>query len=198
MERGKNSVDIATVSLGADEPDAVLQVSGGPVNEDDLRVTAADGSEVKPEIVNGLVQYPGKPEYGVTHGAFTEIDPATVDTSAEPTKIMLRDTRIQSDRTGFPTMMYNLPPAGGQYIVYQVKNNGTEEQVVAVARQATIAAYAQEPFTKVSLAPGATLTRAFSISEDSSRLECNLVFDVTPVDLGGAGTDVTISLWQYD
>lgn len=161
-----------------------------------MEVTPAEGVEV--EVEKEATKYPNKPEYGVTRGAFQEIDPAMVDTSGNPSRIMLRNVRVQADRTGFPTMMYNLPPSGGKYIVYEVKNNGTAEQIVAVARQTTIAAYTQEPFTQVSLAPGATLTRTFSISEDSSRLERNLLFDITPVDLGGAGTDVTISLMQYN
>lgn len=83
--------------------------------------------------------------------------------------------------------------------MYEIKNNGPTEQVVSVARQPTITADFREQFSKVSLAPGATLTRAFSISEDfTNRLGHNLVFDVVPDIIIGGETDVTISLWQYD
>ena len=111
----------------------------------------------------------------------------------------MQNTRIQADLIGFPTMMYNFHPLSGKYIVYEIKNNGPSEQVVSVARQPTITADFREQFTKVSLAPGATLTRAFSISEDfANRLGHNLLFDVIPTAIFGAETDVTVSLMQYN
>ena len=190
----KNSVDIATRDKVDGTPSVIINVNGPA---DTLEVTAPDPDEV--EVIEGLPTYPDKPENGVTHGAFTEIDPATVDTSGEPTCIYLRNTRIQADLIGFPTMMYDFIPQTGKYIVYEIKNNGPTEQVVSVARQPTITADFREQFSKVSLAPGATLTRAFSISEDyANRLGHNLLFDVTPAEFFGAETDVTVSLWQYN
>ena len=80
--------------------------------------------------------------------------------------------------------------------MFQVKNNGSAAQTVKVDRVTTIADNRTEPFTRVTLAPGETVTRAFSISSDSSRLERTLKFGVSPSNLG-TGTDVTVSLMQY-
>ncbi len=97
---------------------------------------------------------------------------------------------------GFPISVYNFHPLSGKHVVFEVKNNGASEQVVKIARQTTIAASPREAFTDVSVAPGETLRRAFSISEDSSRLERDLLFEINPAVMG-TGTDVTVSLTQY-
>jgi len=184
-----NSVDIATWN---GTPGATIHVSGNA--DGTLEVTPAEGVEV--EVIEGMPEYPDKPEYGVVHGAFQEIDPATVDTSGKPTRINLQNTRVKADDIGFPTSVYNFHPLSGKHVVFEVKNNGASEQIVKIARQTTIAASPREAFTDVSVAPGETLRRAFSISEDSSRLERNLLFEIDPAVLG-ASTDVTVSLTQY-
>ena len=148
------------------------------------------------KVTEGPAETPQKAEYGVTHGAFQEVDPAAVNTTGEPSSIFLQDTRVTSAGIGFPAAAYDFHPAAGKYIVFQVKNNGSAAQTVKVDRVTTIADNRTEPFTRVTLAPGETVTRAFSISSDSSRLERTLKFGVSPLNLG-TGTDVTVSLMQY-
>ncbi|WP_300561649.1 hypothetical protein [uncultured Oscillibacter sp.] len=183
----ENAVDIAPRADGTGWVN--LELSGEiklvrPPESDLIKVTEEPAETSK------------KVEYGVTHGAFQEIDPATVDTSGEPSGIFMQDTRVTSAGIGFPAAAYDFHPAAGKHVVFQVKNNGTAAQTVKVDRVTTIADNRTEPFTRVTLAPGETLTRAFSISSDSSRLERTLKFGVIPSDLG-TGTDVTVSLMQY-
>ncbi len=171
-----NSVDIATYNGAYVEP-----------HVDIIRVEAGE------EITS---PYPYQAELGVRHGAFTEIDPSTVDTSGEPASTLLKDTRITADRTGFPALSYSFHPMAGKYVVFQVTNNGTEAQAVTVERVKTVSNNRTEPFTTVTLAPGQTVTRAFSISSDSTRLERTLEFGVDPIDRPN-GIDITVSLMQY-
>ncbi len=183
------TVDIATYN---GKPSATIQIIGDGEN---MTVTPAEGVEVT--VVTEPIERPSKPEYGVTHGAYQEIDPAEVDTSRKPTRINLQNTRIAADDIGVPTMLYNFDPLCGKHVLLEITNNGDTEQIVKVSRLTTVAASPYETFTSVSLAPGATLTRAFAVSEDSSRFERNLLFNVDPARLGD-GTDITISLNQYE
>lgn len=185
----KNTVDIATYG---GRPSATIHIVGDGEN---MTVTPGEGVDLS--VVNGPEEFPDKPEYGVTHGAFREVDPATVDTTEKPVRIFLQDTRIAAEDIGCPTMMYEFSPDTGKYVLFEVTNNGTTEQVVQVARQTTIAASRREKFTSVSLAPGETLTRAFELLPDSTHLECRLLFDVNPANWG-RGTDITVSLTQYE
>lgn len=167
-------------------------------------IAAYNGAYVKPHVDIIRVEageeipspYPYQAELGVSHGAFTEIDPSTVNTSGEPASTLLRDTRITADRTGFPTLSYGFHPAAGKYVVFQVTNNGTETQAVTVERVKTVSNNRTEPFTTVTLTPGQTVTRAFSISSDSTQLERTLEFGVDPIDRPN-GIDITVSLMQY-
>lgn len=169
-----------------------------------IDIATFSGPDVKPTVSSMQVAageefpspYPNEAELGVTHGAFQEIDPSAVDTSAEPSETYMKNTRITADKVGFPTLAYSFHPAAGKYIVFQVTNNGTRTQAVTVERVKTVANSRTEPFTTVTLAPGQTVTRAFSISSDSTRLERTLEFGVEPVDRP-EGTDITVSLMQY-
>jgi len=171
-----NSVDIATYN--------------GPNTEPKVTGVLVMGDEEMPS------PFPNTAELGVTYGAFQEIDPSVVNTSGNPTSTYLKDTRITSDGAGVPAMAYNFHPAAGKYVVFQVTNNGTRTQAVTVERVKTVGNSRTEPFTTVTLAPGQTVTRAFSISSDSTRLERTLEFGVDPVDWPD-GQDVRISLMQY-
>jgi len=171
-----NSIDIATYN--------------GPNTEPKVTGVLVMGDEEMPS------PYPDKAELGVTHGAFQEIDPSVVDTSGDPASTYLKDTHITADGAGVPAMAYSFHPAAGKYIVFQVTNNGTKTQAVTVERVKTVGNNRTEPFTTVTLAPGQTVTRTFSISSDSTRLERTLEFGVDPVDRPD-GQDITVSLMQY-
>jgi len=173
-----NSVDFATYN--------------GAYVEPKVEITRIDeGKETPPS------PYPNEAELGVKHGAFTEIDPSVVDTANEPSSIYLQDTHIMADLVGFPAIAYSFHPAMGQYIFFQATNNGDETQTVSVRRVKTVSNDRTEPFTTVTLAPGQTVTRAFSISSDSTQLERTLEFGVDPADRTPVKTDITVSLMQY-
>ena len=141
--------------------------------------------------------YPAKADLGIKHGAFTEVDPSAVDTSAEPTSVFLRDTCITADRVGFPDMAYTFLPAVGKHVFFQVTNNGDKPQAVTVARVKPISNDRMELFTTVTANPGQTVTRAFSVSPESTNgLDATLQFRVTPIDRS-SNTDITVSLMQY-
>ncbi len=171
-----NSVDFATYS--------------GPNMEPKVDSVFVMGDEEVPS------PFPNEAKLGVTLGAFTEIDPKTVDTSGKPASTYLKDTHITAEQTGFPTLAYGFHPMAGKYVVFQVTNNGTKTQAVTVERVKTISNSRTEPFTTVTLAPGQTVTRAFSISSDSTQLERMLEFGVDPIDRPD-GVDITVSLMQY-
>lgn len=171
-----NSVDFATYN--------------GPNTEPKVHGVLVTGDEEVPS------PFPNEAELGATHGAFTEIAPETVDTSGEPASTLLKDTRITAERTGFPTLAYGFHPMAGKYVVFQVTNNGTKTQAVTVERVKTISNSRTEPFTTVTLAPGQTVKRAFSISSNSTQLERTLEFGVDPIDRPD-GVDITVSLMQY-
>lgn len=171
-----NTVDFATYN--------------GPAVQPTFQGVLGSGDEETPS------PFPNKAEIGVIHGAFQEIDPPTVDTSSDPAGTLLRNTRITADRTGFPSISYSFHPAAGKYVLFQVTNNGTTTQAVTVERVKTVSNNRTEPFSTVTLAPGQTVTRAFSISSDSSRLERTLEFGVDPIGRP-AGVDITVSLMQY-
>lgn len=141
--------------------------------------------------------YPDEVELGVKHGAFTEVDPSTVNTSVDPTSILLQDTHITADLIGFPDMAYTFLPAVGKYVFFQVTNNGDKPQAVTVARVKAISNDRMELFTTVTANPGQTVTRAFSVSPASTNgLDATLQFRVTPIDRS-SNTDITVSLMQY-
>lgn len=144
-----------------------------------------------------LSPYPDKAELGVKHGAFTEVDPSAVNTSADPTSILLQDTHITADLIGFPDMAYTFLPAVGKHVFFQVTNNGDKPQAVTVARVKAISNDRMELFTTVTANPGQTVTRAFSVSPESTNgLDATLQFRVTPIDRS-SNTDITVSLMQY-
>ena len=144
-----------------------------------------------------LSPYPDKAELGVKHGAFTEVDPSTVNTSVDPACTFLKDTHITADLIGFPEMAYTFLPAVGEHVFFQVTNNGDKPQAVTVARVKAISNDRSELFSTVTVNPGQTVTRAFSVSPKSTNgLDATLQFRATPIDRS-SNTDITVSLMQY-
>ena len=180
----------AEIAWNAEANSVDFAAYNGPAVEPRIDVIRVEAGEEIPS------PYPNKAELGVKHGAFTEVDPSTVDTSGEPASTLLKDTRITADRSGFPAMAYGFHPAAGKYVVFQVTNNGTAAQAVTVERMKSVSHSGKEAFTTVTLAPGQTVTRAFSISSDSTQLERTLEFGVDPIDRPN-GIDLTVSLMQY-
>lgn len=177
-----NSVDFATYN----------GTSAGTPKESPIEIIRIDDDE---ETL--LSPYPDKAELGVKHGAFTEVDPSTVNTSVDPTSILLQDTHITADLIGFPNIAYTFLPAVGKHVFFQVTNNGDKPQAVTVARVKAISNDRMELFTTVTANPGQTVTRAFSVSPESTNgLDATLQFRVTPIDRS-SNTDITVSLMQY-
>lgn len=70
-------------------------------------------------------------------------------------------------------------------------------QAVTVARVKDIPNDRSELFSTVTVNPGQTVTRAFSVSPKSTNgLDATLQFRATPIDRS-SNTDITVSLIQY-
>ena len=74
-------------------------------------------------------------------------------------------------------MAYTFLPAVGKHVFFQVTNNGDKPQAVTVARVKAISNDRMELFTTVTANPGQTVTRAFSVSPESTNgLDATLQF----------------------
>ena len=131
------------------------------------------------------------PVLGMKAGPFTEIDPKTVDTSADPAWIFEDETAAETC-TGFGTGR-RVSAAGGRRLLLTVTNNGDTPAVCWAGRAFMINGY--EGLSRVKVQPGQTLTRAFEIDEDVDRIHNEFVAGVTPETT--QRISVTVSLKQY-
>ena len=135
---------------------------------------------------------PTKAEMGKKVGPFTEVAPSTVDTSAQPTGIDEDKTRVQTV-TGFTTGSVYVPE-NGKHIVLTVTNNGQTAVSCLVGRDKVMGSF--ERFPTVDIAPGTTMTRAFSIAEGTTEEQAGFTCILRGADPRDAA-DVTVSLKQY-
>lgn len=142
--------------------------------------------------VGGRTANPAEPELGATAGPFTEVSPKVVDTAKEPVGIVEENTKVQTD-TGF-TISGVFMAEDGKYVVLTITNNGKNAVTCRAGRARTLNGY--ERFPAVDIAPGKTLTRAFSIADGAEELQS--VFSCTIMSTSSfAKADVTVSLMQY-
>jgi len=135
---------------------------------------------------------PSSPVMGTTHGPFTEVNPSAVDRMESPVGIDEDKTRVQPV-TGFTTVGCYLA-SDGKYVVVEITNNGKTSVTSVVGRTRTLGG--SERFTSVDVAPGKTLTRAFSIAENAEEQKSILSCSVRGAKVTDA-IDVTVSLKQY-
>ncbi|MCC8155772.1 MAG: hypothetical protein LIO54_00550 [Oscillospiraceae bacterium] len=161
---------------------ATNTVNIAPVASGD--VTAIEGA--------ASVNAPEQPTLGATAGVFTEISPDSVDTT-NGIGIWLNEAQIQSDSG----LSQTLNCRAGTTVLLTVTNNGETDQYMNVYHRVTVSSGEREAFQTVKIASGATLTRAFAVSEDATSLTGTLCFDVD----GGADpglSDLTVSaVWAY-
>lgn len=131
------------------------------------------------------------PVLGMKAGPFTEIDPRTVDTSADPAWIFEDETAAETC-TGFGTGR-RVSAASGRHLLLTVTNNGDTPAVCWAGRAFMINGY--EGLSRVKIQPGQTLTRAFEIDEGVDRIHNEFVASVSPETT--QRISVTVSLKQY-
>ena len=137
-----------------------------------------------------LMQTTTQPEYGVSHGIFTEVDPAEMDKASYLGRFVDGVT-LQGDEVDY-TFSF-LPEL--QYAALVIENTGEEDILVTVLRPYTVGEDDQR-FTKVRVPAGETLTRAFRVEAgQSADLQNKLAVEITSV--GAQEVQVRLSSEQY-
>ena len=130
------------------------------------------------------------PEYGVSYGVFTEVDPAELNPAAYLGRFV-NEAYFQGDRVEQTfSFIPQLP-----YAALVIENDGKEDILVRVLRPSTVGAN-EDPFTLVRVPAGQTLTRAFRIEEgESADLRNKLAVEITSI--GSEEVQVRLSSEQY-
>lgn len=135
---------------------------------------------------------PSSPVFGAKVGPFTEVDPKVVDRTQSPGLVCQDNTRVQCDHGySYEDIFY---PDIGKYIVVDVTNYGKTPVTFMAGRSPTLGTW--ERFVNVDIAPGETLTRAFSIDEDAELLKSTLCCGIRGVYVQDM-VDVSFSMKQY-
>ncbi len=141
---------------------------------------------------------PLKPEYGVTCGMYTEVDPAEVDMASwSGTAMKDRVFQSQRSREGASATIeqsFNFTPWLGEYAVITIENTGTEDAWVHLRRPNTVGNRRYDTFSNLRVPAGQTLTRALRINPDlplENRLE------LYALAFTGADIELTLTAEQY-
>ena len=144
----------------------------------DLFRTAEEQAEDAKRAEEHRQSTPLKPEYGVTCGMYTEVDPAEVDLASwSGTAMKDRVFQSQRSREGASATIeqsFDFTPWLGEYAVITIENTGTEDARVHRRRPKTVGNRRKDPFSNLRAPAGQTLTRALRINEDlplENRLE---------------------------
>lgn len=134
---------------------------------------------------------PEKPEYGVTHGMFTEADPAEINLGSFSGRSMdqqqFQDPGEVEHTFAFTTLL-------GKYAAITIENTGPAEAMIVLDRPNTIGRGEGNNFTAIRLPAGEKITRAFRIDKTKS-LENQIHLNATP--LGEDGVSVKLTAEQY-
>lgn len=137
---------------------------------------------------------PDVPTLGTTAGPFTEIDPATVDTSRQAV-YSADGMKVQSKYGLNGQIVYC---NAGDTLVFIITNNGKTTQYMNVRRCPAVSYGQPQQFTSVGIEPGKTLTRAFTCSADADELARSLEWEVNSYPGGSIGTtDITVTAEIY-
>ncbi len=144
----------------------------------DLFRTAEEQAEDAKRAEEHRQSTPLKPEYGVTCGMYTEVDPAEVDLASwSGTAMKDRVFQSQRSREGASATIeqsFDFTPWLGEYAVITIENTGTEDAWVHLRRPNTVGNRRYDTFSNLRVPAGQTLTRALRINEDlplENRLE---------------------------
>lgn len=108
---------------------------------------------------------PLKPEYGLSGGMFTEVDPAAVDFDSWSGTAM-KGQKFQSENAELVEHTFAFTPYLGEYAVITIDNTGDEDIRVLVNRPYTVGNRKFDSFTHVRVPAGQKLSRAFHIDGD--------------------------------
>lgn len=161
-----------------DENDPLIGIAGANGGAAALPRTAEEKAEEAKRAEEHRQATPLKPEYGVTCGMFTEVDPAEVDLASWSGTAM-KDQKLRSQESGEGTtgkieQSFDFTPWLGEYAVITIENTGAEDAWVHLRRPNTVGNRRYDTFSDLRVPAGQTLTRAFHIDENlplENRLE---------------------------
>lgn len=161
-----------------DENDPLIGIAGANGSGPVPTPTAEEKAEKAKRAEERKRETPLKPEYGVTCGMFTEVDPAEVDLNSWSGTAM-KGQKFRSQERGGRTgvtieQSFDFTPYLGEYAVITIENTGTEDAWVHLRRPSTVGNRHYDAFSDVCIPAGKTLARAFRIDENlplENRLE---------------------------
>ena len=150
-----------------------------------------EDSPIREELIQRQMETPTVPEYGVSCGVFTEVDPAVLDPAAYLGRFVDGVALQGADLTYTFHFMPELP-----YAALVIENQGDQDILVRVFRPWTVGHINQELFSMVRIPAGETLVRAFQVQEgESADLRNKLTVEITGIGDGEA--QVRLSSEQY-
>lgn len=166
-----------------------------PVEVGGLTVTVSSGPYEGPgaeeQWEKKRAKLPVNPEYGVSHGMFTEVDPAEINLGSFSGKSM---DRQQFQDPGEIEHTFAFTTLLGKYAVITMENTGSAEAMISLSRPYTVGRGEDNGFTFIRLPAGEKITRAFRIDETKA-LENRLQLNATP--LGSGGVSLKLTAEQY-
>lgn len=150
-----------------------------------------EDSPIREELIQRQMETPTVPEYGVSCGVFTEVDPAVLDPAAYLGRFVDGVALQGADLTYTFHFMPELP-----YAALVIENQGDQDILVRVFRPWTVGHINQELFSMVRIPAGETLVRAFQVQEgESADLRNKLTVEIT--GSGDGEAQVRLSSEQY-
>lgn len=181
-----------------DEKDPLIGIAGENGDTPGMPLTAEDLAEEAKRAEERKRETPLKPEYDVTCGMFTEVDPAKVDLNSWSGTAM-KGQKFRSQERGGRTdvtieQSFDFTPYLGEYAVITIENTGTEDAWVHLRRPSTVGNRHYDAFSDVCIPAGKTLARAFRIDENLP-LENRL--DLYAVAFTDEDIELTLTAEQY-
>lgn len=136
---------------------------------------------------------PLKPEYGVSGGMYTEVDPAEVD-MASWSGTAMKGQKFRSEKDENIEQSFAFTPYLGEYAVITIENTGTEEAVIGLSRPYTVGNLGYNTFTGVRVPAGGKLVRAFRIDEN---LPLENLLNLRASSFTGQAIELTLTAEQY-
>ena len=131
-----------------------------------------------------------KPEYGVSGGMYTEVDPAEINIGSL-SGVSIKDREFHSAEEIRETFFFT--SRLGKYAAVTIENTGSAEAEIKIQRLHTVGD-GGDTFTSIYLPAGEKITRAFRIDENKP-LENQLQLKAAP--LGEGGVNIKVTAEQY-
>jgi len=144
-----------------------------------------------PDPATGVTE---QPVLGAVKGTFTEIDPSAVDTTRQV--VYFSDGMTVQSKNGLNRQRVSVGAVDS--IVFAITNNGTTDQEMNLWRPFAVSEGGGQHFKTVKIAPGKTLTRALTCSQDADELHRELEWTVdSSLRDDDAATNITVTVKEY-